>query len=79
MSSTAPPTRPSTATMANGKRYQVGRMVVSAPIGSAEIALFSLADEPASSRPKPSRKIGAIADPNVVQPMTPPPEVRRGR
>src|ERR1700753_171132 len=70
MSSTAPPTSPSTATMANGNRYQVGRMVVSAPIGSAEIAPFSLVDEPASSSPKPSRKIGAMAEPNVVHPTT---------
>src|ERR1700730_10724601 len=79
MSSTAPPTSPSTATMANGTRYQVGSSVVSAPIGSAAIALLSLAEEPASSRPKRSRKIGATADPNVVQPITPRPDERRGR
>ena len=65
--------------MANGNRYQVGRIVVSAPIGSAEMAVFSVLDEPASSRPKPSRKIGAMAEPNVVHPMTPALEVRRGR
>ncbi len=79
MSSTDPPTRPSTATMANGTRNQVGSRVVSAPIGSAPIALLSLAEEPASSRPKTSRKIGATEDPNVVQPITPRLEDRRGR
>src|ERR1700753_176764 len=79
MSSTAPPTSPSTATMANGNRYQVGRIVVSAPIGSAEIAPFSLVDDPASSRPNPSRKIGAMDAPNVVQPTTERLDVSRGR
>ncbi len=79
MSSTEPPTRPSTATIANGTRNQVGSSVVSAPIGSAPIALLSLADEPASSSPKTSRKIGAMEDPNVVQPITPRLDDRRGR
>jgi len=65
--------------MANGNRYQVGRMVVSAPIGSAEMAVASVLDEPASSSPKPSRKMGAMAEPKVVQPMTPALEARRGR
>ncbi len=41
MSSTAPPTRPSTATITNGTRNQVGSSVASAPIGSAAIALLS--------------------------------------
>jgi len=54
-------------------------MVVSAPIGSAEVAVFSFTDEPASSRPKPSRKMGAMAEPKILHPMTPPPEARRGR
>ena len=79
MSSTDPPTRPSTATMANGTRNQVGSSVVSAPIGSAPIALLSLADEPASSSPKTSRTMGATEEPTVVQPITPRPEERRGR
>src|ERR1017187_2758815 len=79
MSSTDPPTSPSTATMANGTRYQVGSSVVSAPIGSPAMALLSLAEEPASSNPKMSRKIGATEDPNVVQPVTPRPDERRGR
>ncbi len=65
--------------MANGKRYQVGRMVVRAPIGSAEMAVLRAPDEPASSRPNPSRKTGATAEPNVVHPMTPRLEARRGR
>ena len=79
MSRTAPPTRPSTATMTNGTRYQVGRMVASAPIGSVLIAVDSDADDPASSSPNPSRKIGAIDAPNVVHHTTPAPDVRRGR
>ena len=41
--------------------------------------LSSLVDEPASSSPKPSRKIGAMDEPNVVQPTTERLEVRRGR
>ena len=79
MSSTAPPTRPSTATIANGMRNQVGSSVVSAPMGSFAMALLRLADEPASSSPKRNRKIGAIDDPKVVQATTPGPEDRRGR
>src|ERR1700735_4575155 len=71
MSRTAPPTRPSTATMTNGTRSQVGKMVASAPIGSVLIALDSDADDPASSSPNPSRKIGAIDAPNVVHHTTP--------
>src|SRR6478609_3438794 len=53
MSSTAPPISPSTATTANGTRYQVGRMVVRAPIGSSLIAARSSGSEPASPRPNP--------------------------
>src|ERR1022692_1239313 len=56
-----------------------GSSVVSAPIGSPAMALLSLAEEPASSNPKMSRKIGATEDPNVVQPVTPRPDERRGR
>ena len=71
MSSTAPPTRPRTATSANGTRNQVGSSVVSAPIGSAPIAADRSPEEPASSRPKISSTTGASAAPNVVQPTTP--------
>ena len=71
MSSTAPPTSPSTATIANGTRNQVGSSAASAPIGFAPIAVDRLVDEPASSRPKISSTIGATAEPNVVQPITP--------
>ena len=79
MSSTAPPTRPSTATSANGTRYQVGSRAASAPTGSAAIAVLSLPDEPASSSPNTSRMTGASEEPNVVQPITPRLEDRRGR
>ncbi len=79
MSRTAPPTRPRTATTANGTRNQVGRIVVSAPIGSAATALFSVLEEPASSRPKTSRNSGATEAPNVVQPITPLLDELRGR
>ena len=65
--------------MANGIRNQVGSRVVSAPTGSAPIALLSFAEEPASSSPNISRTMGAIEDPNVVQPITPRLEDRRGR
>ena len=79
MSSTAPPTRPSTATMTNGTRYQVGKMVASAPIGSVLIAVDSDVEEPTSSSPNPSRKMGATDAPNVVHHTTPVPDARRGR
>ena len=49
MSSTDPPIKPSTATIANGTRNQVGSRVASAPMGSAWIAEFRLDEEPASS------------------------------
>jgi hypothetical protein len=79
MSSTDPPTSPSTATIANGTRNHLGSSVVSAPIGLAPIAELRPLDEPASSSPNTSRNTGAMAAPNVVQPMMPPPEARRGR
>ena len=50
--------RPSTAAIANGTRNQVGRIVVSAPIGSAPMAAERSFDDPASSRPKTSRITG---------------------
>ena len=79
MSSTAPPTSPSTATRANGIRNQVGSTVVSAPIGSAAIALLRSAEEPASSSPKISSTTGASEQPNVVQATTAPLRALRGR
>ena len=79
MSSTAPPTRPSTATTMNGSRYQVGSSVVRAPIGSALIASDRSLLDSASMMPKTVRTIGAAAPPNVVQPKTPRPEDARGR
>ena len=79
MSSTEPPISPSTATIANGTRNQVGSSVASAPIGSACIAEFRLLDEPASSRPNTTRKIGAMDEANVVHQTTPAPEDRLGR
>ncbi len=79
MSSTAPPMRPSTATMANGTRNQVGSRMASAPIGSLAIEVLSAFEEPASSSPKMSRTIGATAPPKVVQPATPALEDLRGR
>ena len=79
MSSTAPPTRPSTATITNGTRNQVGNASASAPIGSAAIALLRSSDDPASSRPKTSSTTGATEPPNVVQPTTPRLDDRRGR
>jgi hypothetical protein len=41
-------------------------MVASAPIGSELIAVDSDCEDPASSSPNPSRKIGAIDAPSVV-------------
>ena len=60
-------------------RYQVGSRLASAPIGSAAIAEERAFEEPASYRPKITRTIGAMEEPNVVQPTTPRPEDRRGR
>ena len=79
MSSTAPPTRPSTATSANGTRNQVGSTSVSAPIGSAAIFADRSCDDPASSRPKISNTIGATDAPIVVQATTPREDALRGR
>src|SRR5438309_10200883 len=79
MSSTDPPTSPSTATMMNGTRYQVGSRLASAPIGSLAIAADRLVDEPANSRPKTTKKSGAREEPNARQPTTPRLEHRRGR
>ena len=79
MSSTAPPTSPSTATSANGTRNHVGRAAARAPTGSCAIASDSSVDDPASSNPKTRSTTGAIEAPNVVQPTTPPEEALRGR
>src|ERR1700744_2029385 len=79
MSSTDPPTSPSTATIANGTRNQVGSSAASAPIGFAPIAVDRLVEEPASSRPKISSPIGATAEPNGAQPITPGLDQRLGR
>ena len=57
----------------------MGSSEVSAPIGLAPMAELRLADEPASSSPKTSSTTGATDEPNVVQPITPRPEERRGR
>jgi hypothetical protein len=53
------PARPRTATIAKGTRNQVGRKMVSAPIGSIAMVLVRPVEDPASSRPKTNRKIGA--------------------
>ena len=79
MSSTAPPTRPSTATTANGTRNQVGSTVVSAPIGSVPMDSLSLGAEPASSRPNSSSTTGPSEPPKAVQPATPRLDELRGR
>ena len=79
MSSTAPPTRPSTATIANGTRYHSGSSVVSAPMGSLAMASLRSELDSASMIPKITRTVGAAAPPNVVQPNTPRPGVVRGR
>ena len=47
----APPTKPKIATNAKGMRYQVGKIVVRAPIGSALIASLKLFELPARSAP----------------------------
>ena len=48
-------------------------------MGSAPIAVLRLLDEPASSRPNTSRKMGAMEEANVVHQTTPAPEDRLGR
>ena len=79
MSSTAPPTRPSTATTANGTRNQIGSVIAIAPTGSLAMAAASSGDEPASSRPITRSTSGASDEPNVVQPTTPRADAERGR
>ena len=51
MSIIAPLISPPTATSANGTRNHVGRIVVSAPIGSAPIASRRSGEDPASRMP----------------------------
>ena len=51
MSRIAPLTRPPTATSAKGTRNHVGRIVVSAPIGSVAIAVLRSASLAQSSTP----------------------------
>ena len=79
MSSTAPEIRPPIATRANGTRYHVGRMVVRAPIGSAEIAPASFLSEALSSTPYTTRMTTGRLAPKVDQNTTPPVEALRGR
>ncbi len=79
MSSTAPPTRPSTATTANGTRNHIGSVIAIAPTGSVAMCAARSGDEPASSRPTTSSTIGANEEPNVVQPTTPRADAERGR
>ena len=57
----------------------MGSSVDSAPIGSAEMADDSDADDPASSSPNPSRNTGATDEPNVVHHTTPLPDDDRGK
>jgi len=52
MSSTAPPMRPSTATIANGTRNQVGSRTASAPIGSLAIEVLSPLGGAGQQRPE---------------------------
>src|SRR4029079_19244483 len=79
MSITAPPTRPSTATTANGTRNQIGSVIAIAPTGSVAIAAASPGDEPASSRPTTSSTSSANDEPKVVQPTTLRADAERGR
>src|SRR5690625_6489751 len=65
MPSTAPETSVSTATIQKGIRAHSGRIVIRAPIGSASMAEFRSASEPASSSPKITSTIGAAAPPRV--------------
>ncbi|CAB4535951.1 unannotated protein [freshwater metagenome] len=66
----APPTRPKIATNAKITRYHVGRIVVSAPMGSVAIAPANSSLLPESAAPKITRTIGTIDAPNTVQPIT---------
>ena len=65
--------------MTKGTRNQVGRRLAKAPTGLSPTALESVADDPASSRPKKSRMMGAIDAPKVVHQTTARGEVLRGR
>ena len=67
MPSTAPETSASTAVNRNGTSTHTGRMLASAPIGSAAIATMSSSSDPASSRPKTTRMTGATEPPMVFQ------------
>ena len=79
MSSTAPPTRPSTATTRNGTSTQVSSSRGQRTDRIGGDAVGSVFDEPASSSPNTSSTIGATAPPNAVQPTTPRLDARRGR
>ena len=79
MSSTAPLTRPPIATSAKGTRNQVGRIVVSAPIGSSATACESLSSEAHSSTPYATRITTGRLPPSVGQPTTPRVDAVRGR
>ena len=79
MSSTAPLTRPPIATSANGTRNQVGRIVVSAPIGSSATACDSWSSEAHSRTPYPTRTTTGRLPPKVGQKTTPRVEAVRGR
>ncbi len=79
MSSTAPLTSPPMATSANGTRNHVGRIVVSAPIGSSATACDSSASDAQSSTPYATRITTGRLPPNVGQKTTPRVEAVRGR
>ena len=77
---TMPPIRPRIATRAKGMRNQVGRIVVSAPMGSSPIASESASKlEPTSRTPKNTRTTVGSAAPKVVHPTTPLVDAVRGR
>src|SRR3954452_23705432 len=78
-SRTAPLTRPPMATHAKGTRNHVGRIVVSAPMGSPPTAPESLLSEAASSTPYTISTTTGRLPPNVGQPPTPAVEALRGR
>ena len=77
MPSTAPETRVSTATIQKGTSAHSGRIVISAPIGSDSIAVFSAGSEPASSSPKITSTTGAAAPPIVFHRMMDPSDAER--
>jgi hypothetical protein len=74
-----PATSPMTVTIAKGTRNQVGRIWVSAPTGSAPMAVSSDLDDPARRVPKRRRNTGGSEDPRVVHHTTPWEEAERGR